>query len=420
MYFCFIGKVKSILTVIFLIILFYSNCYSQSRDLNYYIQSAYKNNPVLYENNKQISSYNTEKELIYSELRRPRVYGTANYLFAPTINEYGYDSATTNGGWYSAMLNVDFPLFNGYELSTRLEEANIEQSGYKNNLTLERHNINKEITDLYLTALQDQEQIKLEDEIINTLDYQKNVLKALISHGAGKVADYSLLEVEYQDQILMKNQLEASYQSDLMALNLSAGIKDTAMIPLKETELILADTTVHSSHFLESFTLDSLRFLTEQKSNEINYRPQIDFFINGGLNAVTYIDIYKKFGVSTGFNITFSLYDGNQLEKKNYLVRLRQDINSSQKNYFASQNVIRKRSIKNDILNQEKLLDQLNKQEENYKVLLDLFKKEFSSGDVSVIDYINILKNYISFKTEFIQNKYNHLHSINEFNYWNW
>ena len=66
------------------------------------------------------------------------------------------------------------------------------------------------------------------------------------------------------------------------------------------------------------------------------------------------------------------------------------------------------------------MLVQLKKQEDNYRVLLDLFKKEFSSGEVSVIDYINVLKNYISFKTEFIQNKYRHMKSVNEFNYWNW
>ena len=255
---------------------------------------------------------------------------------------------------------------------------------------------------------------------INILSYQRDVLKALISRGAGKVADYSLLDVEYQDQILNKNQLEASFQSDLMTLNLSAGINDTAILPIQETKLMLADTTVQSSQFLESFMLDSLRLINEQKSNEINYKPQIDFFINGGLNAVTYTDIHKKFGVSTGFNLTFSLYNGNQLEKENFLVKIRQDIVSSQKNYFANQNEIRKRNIKNEIIDREKLLVQLKKQEDNYRVLLDLFKKEFSSGEVSVIDYINVLKNYISFKTEFIQNKYRHMKSINEFNYWNW
>ena len=81
---------------------------------------------------------------------------------------------------------------------------------------------------------------------------------------------------------------------------------------------------------------------------------------------------------------------------------------------------LHKRNIKNKIIDREKLLVQLKKQEDNYRVLLDLFKKEFSSGEVSVIDYINVLKNYISFKTEFIQNKYRHMKSINEFNYWNW
>lgn len=419
-YYRFFKNISVIPFFVILIMLTNIDCLSQVRDLNFYIQSAYKNSPVLYENNKLISSYQTEKDLIYSELRKPRIYGTANYLFAPSINDYGYDSATTNGGLYSALLNVDFPLFNGYELDTRLEEAGVEQNTYRNSINMERHDIDKEITDLYLAALQDQEQIKLEDEIINILSYQRDVLKALISRGAGKVADYSLLDVEYQDQILNKNQLEASFQSDLMTLNLSAGINDTAILPIQETKLMLADTTVQSSQFLESFMLDSLRLINEQKSNEINYKPQIDFFINGGLNAVTYTDIHKKFGVSTGFNLTFSLYNGNQLEKKNFLVKIRQDIVSSQKNYFANQNEIRKRNIKNEIIDREKLLVQLKKQEDNYRVLLDLFKKEFSSGEVSVIDYINVLKNYISFKTEFIQNKYRHMKSVNEFNYWNW
>ncbi|MFI5144404.1 MAG: TolC family protein [Ignavibacteria bacterium] len=418
-----ISKYSSFRLLLFIVIVFSlsgTGIPSQERYLKYYIDFAVSTNPVIHENSMLMQTYRIRKGLVDASLYRPHIFGTLNYLFSPTFNGYGYDSAVTNGGLYSAMINLEYPLFTGSSADTKYEEITNDQKGYSNAIVQTKHEIEKNITDQYLKAYQDQEKIQLTGEILDILAKQKDVLRILANKSVGKISDISLLDIEYQTQVLNKNKLQITFESDLMDLNVSAGIHDTSLVTLSDPVLTLSDTSRTYSNFLESYKLDSLKLITEQKNIELNYKPQISFFVNGGLNAVTYIDMYKKFGFSTGLNITFNLYDGNQLSANNYLTKIRQDIISSQKSYFISQNEMRKRNIKSEIRNQDILLTGLDKQNENYKVLLELYRNQFYAGEISLIDYINVLKNYIGFRDEFIQNRNQYYSLINEFNYWNW
>ncbi|HEY5123671.1 MAG TPA: TolC family protein [Ignavibacteria bacterium] len=394
--------------------------YSQPKNLNYYIDNAIITNQVINENRKLITTFDIRKELINSSLNKPKIYSTVNYLFAPSFGEFGYDSAVTNGGLYSALVNLELPLFNGFTSRTKLQEALNEQNTYKNNIITTEHEIFKNVTDLYIKAYQDYEQISTADETLRILDLQREIINAMIERGIGKFSDLKLLDVEYQTQVINKNQLEMVFEKDLMDLNLIAGIRDTSTVELDKPDIKLAADKSLKSYFLESFLLDSLKLITEKDVNESNYKPQLSFFINGGLNAVNYTEIWKKVGMSTGINMTFSIYDGNQKELNNYLIDIRGQNISYQKNYFVYQNEIRKKNILKELSGQEKLLSQQEKQLENYQSLLELYRNLFVSGEVSLLEYINILKNYISFKNEIIINKNQQLIIINEYNYWNW
>jgi len=412
--------IRIIYFVLFLILLSKIDIYSQPKNLNYYIDNAIITNQVINENRKLITTFDIRKELINSSLNKPKIYSTVNYLFAPSFGEFGYDSAVTNGGLYSALVNLELPLFNGFTSRTKLQEALNEQNTYKNNIITTEHEIFKNVTDLYIKAYQDYEQISTADETLRILDLQREIINAMIERGIGKFSDLKLLDVEYQTQVINKNQLEMVFEKDLMDLNLIAGIRDTSTVELDKPDIKLAADKSLKSYFLESFLLDSLKLITEKDVNESNYKPQLSFFINGGLNAVNYTEIWKKVGMSTGINMTFSIYDGNQKELNNYLIDIRGQNISYQKNYFVYQNEIRKKNILKELSGQEKLLSQQEKQLENYQSLLELYRNLFVSGEVSLLEYINILKNYISFKNEIIINKNQQLIIINEYNYWNW
>jgi outer membrane protein TolC len=405
---------------LFFIFLSKNNCFSQEKNLNFYLESAVNNNPVINENKQLLNTYLTQKKLIKASTTRPLLFTTANYLFAPTFGEYGYDSAVTNGGLYSLMLNFDYPLFRGTAYDVRLKSIQADQSTYNNTIALTRHEIERDVTDQYIKSYFDLKQIDYINEVIGYLETQKAVLESLAKNNLVMMTDVKLLDIEYQNQVISKYKQENLYRSGLMQLNLLAGIKDTSLVVLAEPDIPFNKSNVMRSNFLAQYEIDSLKLEMEQKMFELNYNPQLDFFVNGGLNAVTYHDIQKKVGFSMGFNFTFSLYDGNQRGLNGQLIRIRQDIVSNNKYNFIKQNDIRKANIIRELDDLEKTGKLQETQSENYISLIDLQQREIEAGLVSVVDYINTLKNYITVKNDLLSIQGERLTLINEYNYRNW
>ena len=413
-------KSASSIFALILIFTFHTDIFSQTKNLNYYVENAVKNNPVIKENTKLISTEALRKELIYSQYKKPHIFGTANYLFAPSFGEVGYDSAVTNGGLYSALINLEMPLFTGFSSDAKIEEIKNDIASYSNTILATEHEIRKNIADQYFRVFQEQEQITAIDEILKILDFQKGIVEKMAERSIGKISDITLIDIEIQSQLIAKKQLQTNLEADLMDLNLLAGIDDTVVVSLEEPMIQLTPDVKDNSNFLLSYNLDSLKLITEQKLNETSYRPQFTFFVNGGLNAVTYDEMWKKVGVSTGFNISFDIFNGGQKNLNDKLTEIKKQNISTSKAIFLSQNQKRKKYLLKEIDDLKKLSEPLEKQIENYQKLLNLYSSEFITGEVSLLDYINVLKNYVTFKSEIINNKNQQSIIINEYNYWNW
>lgn len=212
--------VLSLLLPYALIFTLFVNINAQDRDLNYYIETAIKNNPILNENKVLLTSYDLRKELVRFSTVKPLIFTTANYLFAPTYKDYGYDSAITNGGLYSVLLNLDYPLFRNSALNLRLKNTQLEQNTYINNISLTEHDIKKNITDQYVKAYLDLKQLDFMDEMLEILETQKNILDSLAAYGLAKMSDIKLLDIEYQNQAINKIKQENIYREDFLELNL--------------------------------------------------------------------------------------------------------------------------------------------------------------------------------------------------------
>ncbi len=378
------------------------------------------NNPVVYENNSLIGTYNLRKEIARKSITSPTLTATGNYLFAPTFNGFGYDSSITNGGLYSALLNFDYPLFKGAALNLKLKSTELDQNTYMNTILTTRHDLEKNITEQYIKAYFDYKQIDFIKEQIELLNTERRVVIALASNGFYKISDIKLLEIETQGQIINLKKQEIQYRQDLLDLNVLAGVKDTSYHIISEPELRLNMQAVEKSNFLTQYELDAMKLELDQSQLELNYKPQVDIFANAGLNAVTYIDIEKKIGFSTGFNLTFSLYDGNQVDLNRQLTTIRKNIAQNNKNNFIRLNGIRKENILKKIDDLDSLTAEQEKQIENYKSLLDVYGSEISTAQLSVIDYINELKNFYTAKNDLLSTQNQKIVLIDEYNYWNW
>jgi outer membrane protein TolC len=400
-------------------------------DLQFYLNSAFRNNPILNESQNNISVKKLDKSLTEAEYAYPQINFTANYLFVPYFNNdkivtanpgpnaIGYDASVTNGGLYSAQVNVTKNIFNGGVIDTYNNQTDLQIKSNELNYELTKHNLEKDVIDQYITCWQTQELYILSVSTTNTLQQQLGITKNLMTKGLVKQSDYLLLKIEFETQQLAALQVLASLKSSIYQLNVLAGMQDSAIVTLDTVKLNKTVLDGHSK-FFNQYENDSLLILNQQNVFETKYYPQLNLFFNAGLNAVELNDIQRKFGLSAGFNFSLPIYDGSQKS----ITRQQSQINlstivSNRKN----QETLLKNKIKESSSQVEYYtgsLQSITSQLEDYDKIIILLNSELMHGQLSMVDYITIIKNYFDLKKNKISSSAAYQQAVNQFNYWNW
>ena len=414
-----------------LIFLFLSPFSRAQKDLQFYLNSAFKNNPSLRESENNIKVKSLDKSLSEAQYILPQISLTANYLIVPYFNNdkivtvnpgpkaVGYDASITNGGLYSAQVNVSKNIFNGGVVDVFNNQADLQIKSNQYNYELTKHNLEKDVIDQYITCWQDQELYKLSTSIADTLKQQLKISQNLMMKGLVKQSDYLLLKIEFENQQLAGLQALTSLKSAVYHLNTLSGIQDTSVISLETVNLNKSEL-IGSSKFFTQYENDSLLILNQQDVFETKYYPQFNLFFNAGLNAVDFNDIQRKFGVSAGFNFSLPLYDGSQknITRQQSLINLN-TIVSNRKN----QETLLKNKIKESLTQLDynsNFLQSIDLQLNDYNKIIDLLNSELMHGQLSMVDYITIIKNYIDLKKNAISSSTAYQLAVNQFNYWNW
>ena len=415
----------------FLILIFSTiNIFSQ-RNLDFYLTTAIQNSPALKENTNLLRINELNKSLNESQYKFPQISLTSNYLFAPYFNNnskivsanpdpnaIGYDAGITNGGLYSAQINIEKNVFNGGITSALENQTNIHQAQYKYSYELERRNLQKQITDQYISAYKSLMLYQLSKEITNNVKEQLKYTGELVEKGYVKSQSYLLLKIELQSQQIAMKEMLQQYKNNLIQLNSSCGIKDTQTVFVEPVQISM-NTIGSNFSFLEKYKLDSLATRNQQELFETKYNPQVKLFFNTGLNAVELDGIQRKFGMSAGVDFMLPIYDGGQKS----ITRQQNEITTNSiQNYkqFAASNieVQRQSAVSNIQLIKNRLKDtelQLN----DYKNLIQLSNKQLQTGDISMIEYLTILRNFVELRKTQIEKETNLQTEINNYNYWN-
>jgi outer membrane protein TolC len=413
-----------------------TTCWSQ-RDLNYYINQGVANSPLIQDNRNLNEAAKSEAERLRAFYTKPQVSLTANYMAAPVIsndngssqlvlnpdnpsNYTGYDMAASNGGTYQGLLNVNQPLLNGVRSRAAVAQVMVSAHVNENLIKLTTHDIEKFVTDQYILCLQDYRQMSYLKLLIAIIEDQKNIITKSAGSGIAKQSDLSLIIIEYQTQLNAWNTFHATYRRDLMDLNILCGINDTSYVVLPDINLTLKEDNVISSAFTERFRLDSVNLRAAQKMFELKYKPQLNLYANSGLNGVYIPTAPNRFGVSAGVSFTMYLYDGKQRSINRKRTELLINSTQSYKTIFVAQNTVRKNKALTEIrmLDERLLISQ--SQLEEYKTLMDYYRQEVRTGQISVIIYINVLKNLAMLQRDYVLMLANKQLLINTYNYWNW
>ena len=424
-----------ILTI--LILVFVSNIvHAQKRSLDFYILKATTFSPLINQAQNENKIVGLDLELIKSILTKPEINVEANVLFAPIIshdnNRYrfepvsdvatnytGYDLAVTDGGQYLSVISVKQPLFNSSNYKIYANKATIARQINDNRISLTKHELEKVISHQYILCIKSKRSADISLDLLKELEDQLLVMQKLVENAIYKQSDLMLIQIELENYKLSYETSISEYNDNLSDLNLLSGINDTTKVDLQELDLPLRNNHSVSSNFLTSYLLDSLNINAELSVSNLKYQPNINFFANAGLNAV-YLPTINRLGFSTGFSLSWNIFDGNQqkiqMQKSNVNLLT---VNFEKQN-FITQQEINKNSILNQIASLEKRIlltdDQINK----YDQLLKVFHVQLTQGEISVIDFKNILKDIAAKKQDRLLLGMEKQALIISFNYWNY
>ena len=92
--------------IIALFFLCYHVCPAQNRNLEFYLNTALDNSPLLKDYQNLVASNSIDSQRLKATYR-PQVAGISNNSYAPVVNGWGYDQALTNIGSFNDLVNVN-------------------------------------------------------------------------------------------------------------------------------------------------------------------------------------------------------------------------------------------------------------------------------------------------------------------------
>lgn len=408
-----------------------------ARDLSFYLSQAQQNSPLARDAQNQIQAAGLEAQRLRALYTRALVTVSGNYLVAPVLshdngqtklmysaenasNYTGYDKNLSNGALYQGLVQLTQPLFATGRYNVYAQQTQNLALSQQNLARLSVHDLEKLVADQYILCRQDLEQLTYVRELLGILNTQSLLVRKLVEASLLKQSDYTLLTIEQQTQQLALNTYRAAYRRDLLDLNVLSGLGDTTEVLLPAPNLPLQRPPVAAPRFLERYRLDSLGLAATQQVFELRYRPQANAFVNGGLNAVSFGDIPNRFGTSAGLSFSLFLFDGHQreLSRQRTGILLR-SVQQARQN-FQTVNPVRQQRILGELRALEERQRLARAQLASYRSLLDSYKREVIAGQLSVINYVQVLKNYAAAGRDLVLLDNNRLLLINAYNYWNW
>jgi Outer membrane efflux protein len=372
----------------------------EEKNLDYFVSQALASSPLLKDYQNQLLLLSLDSQIIRATLR-PLVKGISNNSYAPVIGGWGYDEVITNGQQLSAMIGVSKTLLSRKSIASQIESLGIQSQSAVNAIKISEQELKKLIADQYIIAYGGQLQLDFSRHINNLLEKEDSLLKKLTRDNVFKQSEYLAFAVLLQQQLLNTSQLEVQYDLDYATLNYIAGYAEFS-----------------KSVFYRQFVLDSLKLANDRALVDLNYRPSINLFADGGYNSSLVYKAYKNFGTSVGINVAIPIYDGKQKKLQYSRVDIRERTRVTQRNFFIQQHDQQLLQLERQLRSTDKLIDQINKQIAYTETLITVNERLLATGDIRLVDFILALSNYFNAKNLVTQNYISRLKIINQLNYW--
>ncbi|HEY4112068.1 TolC family protein [Puia sp.] len=387
--------------------------------LDFYLDRALQNSPLLKDYQNQVLSGQVDSQLIRAGYR-PQVSGSSVNVWAPTVRGWGYDQAISNGGNFTTVVGVNQTLVGRNHLNAQYETIRLQNQGVTNSAKVSEQELKKSVTAQYITAYGDWQQLNFNREVYALLQKEEALLKDLTQKNVYRQTDYLAFLVTLKQEGLLLRQLEIQFRNDHGTLNYLCGIVDTAATLLDDPHVqlqVLPD--IGNSVFFRQFHLDSLKLRNSRSLIDYSYRPKASLYADGGFSSSFEYQGYKNFGVSFGFTVTVPIYDGHQRKMQYSKLEISERTRTGYKDFFTRQYDQQIAQLRQQLAATEELIGQIDQQVKYSQALIDVNGKLLATGDAKISDYIIALGNYLNARNLLTQNNITRLQIINQINYWN-
>ena len=418
----------------FFIFLCFPTLHGQEVGLDFFLQKAKENTPMLLENNNLQKIGEIQNDIIMAQNKAFQVNATSEVQVAPYFNNngrfidvtttpspraYGYDVGITNGGLYSAQVNVTKNLFNQKMVDNLLFQNTVQNKTLSISAEDIEHNLVKNITDIYVMAYQLQLQKNFTIEILKDLENRLKVVELLVKRAVLMESDYLLLQLDIDSKKLELQQIRTNLKTAINQLYSLSGIPITETDRLSIPKLLTADNPV-SNFYQRKFQNDSLQVEADQNVFENKYKPQLSLYGNTGLNAVELTNIERRVGLSAGLRFTIPIYDGKQRKYNAQQSELKKETLEFYKENAEIQLENNIKSVEAQLIALEENILAIEEQLKKQQNVLEIYKGKLVQGQVSIVDYLNVIQTYkLNVQTK-LQMQTNRLLLQSQYNFINW
>lgn len=408
------------------------------RGLETYLDKARQSSPLIRDNQNQIQANALEAQRLQAFYTKPLVQLTGAAQFSPIFSTdgggvrpelnsngadryFGYDLAVSNGGLYQGLVNVTQPISNLFRARAFAEPFVLASQIGQTVIGLGQHDVERIVTDQYILCLQDRLQVQYTDSLLQLLSDQRGIVLKFVEASLLKRSDLTLVDIETQTQRNLRVAYQTAYRRDVLELNALSGIADTTAVELAPLNLTLApDIGPVESGFTRRYALDSLALLAQQNIFDLRYRPQWNFIANGGLNTSYLPALPRRLGFSAGVSLIWTLYDGHQKRLNSQRTAVLQQSFGNYRRFILTQNEVRRERLRGELRGLDERLVVFRQQIAGYEAVLASYRGELLQGQLSIINYVTVLKNMVAARRDALLLQSNRQLLINAYNYYNW
>jgi outer membrane protein TolC len=410
---------RHLLLLLAIMSIFQMRSFAQENSLEYFINQGLIHSPALKDINNQASSTAIDSLMVKAG-KKPQVSYNGLLYYAPVINGFGYSEVITNISNITSVVYVSQRIFNQKTIDAQYSKLEIQNQSLRNTSKITENDLKKLITLQYLSTSLLSSDIAFNEDLLKTTKEEEQILKQLVEKGMYKQVDYFSFMVEIKSREILLKDLQIQYHKELSSIHILCGLTDTTEEQLAFPEIeLFAPVRPVNSPFYTRYVLDSLRIQNEKLLVDRNYKPSVNWFSDAGLLNNLPRDIYKNFGLSVGLSLTVPIYDGQQRKLSYNKLIIAENTRANYADYFKQQFSQEQLQLYEELSRTREIIPQVNQQLGFSESVVKQMKSLLNTGNISITDYINALKNYISIKQNLNRYRFKILQIITEINYRN-